>query len=242
METKQTQKSIATKEEIYDEAIKLFMSKPYDLVTIEEIEANADKTKGASFYHIKDKHELFEQVMDKYFVRAYNIYEILGEDILDKDISITKRIDTDKIVNSEDILKKDITLLDFINKYTSVQGERINSWYVYYGQNKDTIDKKIVAKMETAYLGLLFYAGFYLGDDYIDKMGNNFRVTKETWSFFIQKAIEKGEVKPNVNAKLYGEIFTSIWLGQAASKAFEDGVDFKKIRELFMEVYDKIKA
>jgi ribosomal protein S24E len=208
-----------TKEKIYEEAFRLFISKPYELVTIQDIERVTGKTRGAIFHHVKDKHELFEKVIEKYFLKNQNLYESIGHDILEKDI----------------------TLLEFIDLYTSIQEERISKLAVFAGIDRESANKKVSSKMESFYLGLLFNTGHYI-DDYNEKMDDNFRMDKNTWSFFIQKAIEKGEVKPNTNVRLFGEIFTSIYLGKAISDSFGKGVSIKEIKELFMEIYNRIKA
>ncbi len=210
-------KGNATKERIYEEAFRLFMNMPYELVTVREIEKGLDVTRGAIFHHVKDKHELFEAVIDKYFLKSQNIYEIIGDDILDKDL----------------------TLLEFINVYVSAIEKKINNLYAFAGVN--TADNKLTAKSDRFYLSLLLNIGYYL-DGYDEKMDNIFRMDTNTWSFYIQKAIERGEVKPNTNVKLFGEIFTSIYLGKGFLGSLSNGIDMKSTKELFMEIYNKIKA
>ncbi len=122
-----------------------------------------------------------------------------------------------------------------------MQEERINRLYAFSEIDKNTADKKIIAKMETSYLGLLFNAGYYFGDCYYEIMENNYRTEKDTWSFMIRKAIENGEIKPNTDVKLFGKIFTSIYSGQRFIDSFGKGIDSKEIKELFMEIYNKIK-
>jgi hypothetical protein len=212
-------KGNATREKIYEEAFRLFLTMPYELVTVREIEKGLDVTRGAIFHHMKDKRELFKEVIEKYFIKSQNLYEVLGEGFLEKDI----------------------TLLEFIDIYTSIQEKRINELFVFAGIDKNNADKKVISKMECSYLGLLFNTGYYI-DNYNEKMENNYRMDKNTWSFFIQKAIEKGEVKPNTNVKLYGEIFTSIHLGKAFTDAFGNGINLKETKDLFMEIYNKIKV
>lgn len=208
-----------TKEKIYEEAFKLFVSKPYELVTVRYMEKVVGVTRGAIFYHIKDKHELFKEVIEKYFLKHQNPYESIGYDILDKDI----------------------TLLEYIDIYISRQEARINKLYAFAGIDKNTADKKVISKTDSFYLGLLLSTGYYL-DDYNEKMYENYRMDKNTWSFFIQKGIEKGEIKPNTNVRLYGEMFTSIHLGKAFIDSYEKGVDLKETKGLFMEIYNKIKV
>ena len=205
-----------TKEKIYEEAFKLFMSRPYELVTVNEIEKVIGKTRGAIFYHVKDKHELFEKVIDKYFVKSQNIYESIGEDILEKDV----------------------TLLEFIDIYCSAIEKKINDLYDFAGINKN--DRNLIAKADRSYLSLVLNTGFYL-DGYNEKMESNFRTDANTWGFFIQKAIERGEIKPNTDVRLFGDLFTSIYLGKAYHGSLSKGMDTKDLKDLYLEIYNRIK-
>jgi hypothetical protein len=60
-------------------------------------------------------------------------------------------------------------------------------------------------------------------------------------SYFIQKAIEKGEVKPNTDTKLFGELFTYTYLRMALNDALKERIKTKHLKELLLELYDKIK-
>ncbi len=185
MKTIQIQKSTATKEKICKEAFKLFISKPYEQVTINELETAIGKTRGALFYHIKDKRDLFAKVFDKYFINNQNIYTVVGENILESGM----------------------TLLEFIDIYITAQEKRINDLYVIAEMDESQIAERGISKIESTYLALQLNAGFYL-EDYDQKMDMNFKMDRNTWSFFITKAIENGEIKPNTNAKLFGNIFS----------------------------------
>jgi TetR/AcrR family transcriptional regulator, transcriptional repressor for nem operon len=57
-----------TKEIIIDEAYKLFLNHSYDAVSISDICNAIGLTKGALYYHFKNKDELFQAVIDKYLV------------------------------------------------------------------------------------------------------------------------------------------------------------------------------
>ncbi len=212
-------KGMETKERIYREAFKLFMRMPYELVTVREIEKEIDVTRGSIFYHLKDKRDLFEQVIERYFIKSQNLYERIGEDILEKDI----------------------TFLEFIDIYITALQKKFDTLYDLAQLNRSTMTLKERSKMESFYLGFILNTGYYL-DDYNEKMDANFRIDKNTWSFFIQKAIDRGEIKPNTNAKLFGELFTSIYLGKAFHDSLGKGISVKEIKELFIEIYNKIKT
>lgn len=55
----------ATKEDIEDAALDLFCRKGFDGASVDEITALAGITKGALYYHFKDKNELFFTVCQK---------------------------------------------------------------------------------------------------------------------------------------------------------------------------------
>ena len=208
-----------TEEKIYQAAFRLFMSRPYELVTISDIEKAIGMTRGAIFYYVKDKHELFERVIERYFVTSQNLYNSIGEDIL----------------------YKDITLLEFINIYIAALAKKIDTLYAFVGIDKSKADKNTIQQANCSYLALAFNIGYHLNSSYYERIDSLFRIDKNTWSFFIQKAIERGEVKPNTNVSLFGEIFTSIYLGTSFHDAFANGVDVQKMKLLFMEIYDRIK-
>jgi hypothetical protein len=51
-----------TEDKIYREAYKLFVSKPYELVTVRDLEHAINMTRGAIFHYVKDKEQLFREV------------------------------------------------------------------------------------------------------------------------------------------------------------------------------------
>jgi AcrR family transcriptional regulator len=61
----------ATKEHIEDAALDLFCRKGFDGASVDEIAALAGITKGALYYHFKDKNELFLTVCQK-AMESYN--------------------------------------------------------------------------------------------------------------------------------------------------------------------------
>ncbi len=55
-----------TKEIIIDHAYRLFLSKSYEAVSIQDISKSVGLTKGALYHHFLNKEELFKAVIDKY--------------------------------------------------------------------------------------------------------------------------------------------------------------------------------
>lgn len=61
-----SEKTQRTKEHIIDESFRLFASKKYERVVVPDIEATTGLTRGSIFYHVRNKKDLFIQVIDKY--------------------------------------------------------------------------------------------------------------------------------------------------------------------------------
>jgi AcrR family transcriptional regulator len=218
---KKQERGKTTKEKIFQESFKLFMNKPYLAVTVSDIEKAVGVTRGAIFHHVDNKLDLFEKVIEKYFLDTQNIYHTIGEDILEKDI----------------------TLLEFIDTYVSALEKKFNALYALYNIDRNIADKHIISKAECSYFALLASTTYYYDNhNYIAKMHENFQTHRNTWRFFIQKAVETGEVKPNTNAKSFAKIFTSIYMGKFFYDAFDEGINEEELKELLLEIYNKIKA
>ena len=61
------------KEQLYHEAFKLFLSKPFEAVSIADIENASGMTRGAITYYAKDKLGLFYSVVKYYLVDTQNL-------------------------------------------------------------------------------------------------------------------------------------------------------------------------
>jgi AcrR family transcriptional regulator len=212
-------KSKDTEDKMYRAAYKLFISKPYEMVTVREMESAINMTRGAIFHYVKDKEQLFREVIERYYLKTQDIYEKVGEDILEKDI----------------------TLLQFIDIYIAGMEKTINKLYADAGIDKNNPDKKQISHMDRFYISLLLNAGYYM-NDFIEKVDSLFRIEKNTWLFFIQKGIEKGEIKPNTDVKLFSELFMCIYFGKALRDSLKDGISITELKNLFLGVYNKIKV
>ena len=60
-------------EQLYHEAFKLFLSKPFEAVSIADIEEASGMPRGAITYYAKDKIGLFYSVVKHYFVDTQNL-------------------------------------------------------------------------------------------------------------------------------------------------------------------------
>ncbi len=132
-----------------------------------------------------------------------------------------------------------MSLADFIEAFVTSIEKTISSLYKFAGITNKS-DKKAIAEIDRCYLSLVMTTGYYL-NDFTAKMGDILNTDKNTWAFLIQKAIAKGEVKPNTNVRLYGETFSYTYLGLALNDALREGLDTRHLRELLMHIYNQIK-
>ena len=200
-----------TKDLIFREAFRLFMIKPYELVTICDLEKATKMTRGAIFYYAKNKNHLFQQVMKNYFLTSQNSFTKFGQDIL----------------------KQDMTLLEFINFFIDCTEKTVEKTYTF--AKMDTKDAQ-KSNPERYYLSLVLIAGHYM-KKYDKAMAEINNTDKSIWSHFIQKAIDNGEIQQNTDVELYVELFFCIFRGKAFIDAQDKGLDVKKLKQLLLEVY-----
>ncbi len=62
-----------TEEKILFEAFKLFLIKNFEKVTVSDLEKALGLSRGAIFYYMKTKEELFRRVVDKYILSPHNV-------------------------------------------------------------------------------------------------------------------------------------------------------------------------
>jgi hypothetical protein len=117
----------------------------------------------------------------------------------------------------------------------------VNIMYADGDVDKSNPDRRQIAHLDRLYISLLLNAGLYL-DDFLERIDNLFRIEKNTWSFFIQKGIDKGEIKPDTDVKLYSELFTCIYFGKALRDSLKNGINMTELRGLFLEIYNIIKT
>ena len=66
-----------TKDRLLLEAYKLFASKPYDQVTFNNLEEATKLSRGAILYHIKNKENLFREVIEQYIFERNSLQSIV---------------------------------------------------------------------------------------------------------------------------------------------------------------------
>jgi AcrR family transcriptional regulator len=216
---KKDEKGRRAKDRIYLEAFKQFITRPYALVTFRELERATGMTRGGIFHYVRDKEQLFKEVIDEYFFNNQSIFERLGTDICDENISLRQFIDV------------------------LVQGidTGINTLYKLLDFDAEHADKKRKAEIERAYIALIASAGNYM-DSFNPKMCELLDNYRDTTSYFFRQAINRGEIKPGIDANMYGEIFTCLYPGSIFNGAMSEGIDLEKLKNMYLAVYESVKA
>lgn len=82
-----------TRSKILKSALKVFLSKGYSRTTLSDIGENAGYTRGAVYWHFKDKSELLERLILKFHNRFFLKQQLILESALDPIHKINKMID-----------------------------------------------------------------------------------------------------------------------------------------------------
>ena len=210
-------RSNGTKELIFETAFQLFISKPYESVTVRDLEKSTEMTRGAVFYYAENKQKLFAEVMKSYFFTIQNPYSKFGKNILELDMSLKQ----------------------FINYFIECTEKTIEQLVSYGALDKTNKSKKAIA--DRFYLSLVLTGGYYMKK--FDKtMQDIIKTDKSIWGHFIQKAIDSGEIKPDTDVKLFAELFLCVYRGKAFVDAQCNGLDIRELSRLFGGVYNAIKA
>ena len=209
-------KSNDTKDLIFKTAFQLFISKPYESVTVRDLEKYTEMTRGAVFYYAENKQKLFAEVMKNYFLTIQSPFTKFGHDIL----------------------TQDMPLLQFINHFIECTAKVIETLASYGSIELKGKSKK--ANAERFYLSLVLTGGYYMKK--FDKtMQEILEIDKQIWSHFLQKAINNGEIRPNIDVKLIGELFICTYRGKAFIDAQRNGLNLKELKNLFLGIYNFIK-
>lgn len=210
-------KSNVTKELIFKTAFQLFITKPYESVTVRDLEKSTEMTRGAVFYYAKNKQKLFSEVMQTYFLTIQNPYTKFGRDILNREMS----------------------LLEFINYFIESTEKTIETLETHVEFGKKIKSKR--TRADRFYLSLVLTGGYYMRK--FDKiMQEIIEIDKSIWSHFVQKAIDSGEIKSNTDVKLFGELFLCIYRGKAFIDAQSNGLNIKEMKKLFLGIYSTMKT
>lgn len=194
------------KEQLYHEAFKLFLSKPFEAVSIADIESASGMTRGAITYYAKDKLGLFYSVVKHYLVDTQNMKQ--------------------KITQTEfDSLK------DFIEAYVNGCQETMNR-FNDVGKN--------VQNASRAYMSLILQICKYFPDLHSQYLENrNQKVI--IWIGVLQKAIERKEIKSDIDIMNTARNFMNLFYGQSYIDSLSVGLNTVELRMQLMNLYKLLR-
>lgn len=91
-----------TKQHLLDAAFKLFLENGYDRTSLEEICRSAQVTRGAAYWHFKNKYEIFENTVMETLNRIHK--------------SVVEQIKEDKIKTEEEVLVELLWLPNYMTE------------------------------------------------------------------------------------------------------------------------------
>ena len=194
------------KEQLYHEAFKLFLSKPFEAVSIADIESASGMTRGAITYYAKDKLGLFYSVVKHYLVDTQNLKQ--------------------KITQTEfDSMK------DFIEAYVNGCQEAMNR-FNDVGKN--------VQNASRAYMSLILQICKYFPDlhsQYLENRNQEVII----WIGVLQKAIERKEIKSDIDIMNTARNFMNLFYGQSYIDSLSVGLNTVELRMQLMNLYKLLR-
>lgn len=177
-----------TKEKILIGAFKLFLEYNYEKVTVSDMEDIIGMTRGAIFYHSKNKEELFKQVIDRFVIdtqRLKNKVDINNINTFEEFITrylagIKSTMERMKSLEVSNIYKGYFSLIsqagiyypNFNDKLGVIISEEYNTWERMILKAKEKGELKsdveahnIIIMFRSSFLGLSFEQSQFVGLD-----------------------------------------------------------------------------
>lgn len=164
---------MTTREQITEEAFKLFLNNNFEKVSISAIENATGKTRGAIFYFFKNKEEIFIEVINTYMIEIQDPFQKFT---FDKNMSLNQFIN--RYVNGINTTMSKMLSLSVVNIYKQyfslyLQASRIYpNFSAIMTQNsiketdlwekviKRAIETKEIKKVNTRHYATLFRSCF----------------------------------------------------------------------------------
>lgn len=196
------------KERLYKAAFRLFMTKHYDSVSINDIENESGMTRGAIVYYAGSKLNLFHEVVKHYLVDK--------QDLKNKITSMTFE-----------------TLADFINNYVDGCQRTMNGICCI-------LDELPVCNVSRYYISLILEMSSYFSDLHENYLENR---NKELalWISQITKAIERNEIRDDIDIVNTAKHFMSIFYGQALLDSLSMGLNTVELRSQMLNLYKLLR-
>lgn len=199
----------SSEKKIYEEAFKLFLVKNYELVTIKDIEKATKKTRGAIFYYVRDKEELYRKIIDEYILTKQNLYYKIN-------------------------LPSNPSLFEFINLYVEGVQKVADQIYDFLGADKS--DLATTTNIEKSYISLVLNTERHY-PSFNEKIREIFSSEIETWKDVVQKAIHSGEINPELDSHIVACQFRYMFLGSSLSDSLNNGLDIAFLRQTLLDFY-----
>ena len=196
------------KERLYKAAFRLFMTKHYDSVSINDIEDESGMTRGAIVYYAGSKLNLFHEVVKHYLVDK--------QDLKNKITSMTFE-----------------TLVDFINNYVDGCQRTMNGIC-------SILDEQPVCNVSRYYISLILEMSSYFPDLHENYLENR---NKELvlWISQITKAIERNEIRDDIDIVNTAKHFMSIFYGEALLDSLSMGLNTVELRSQMLNLYKLLR-
>ena len=132
--TQQLARADATRMQILRAASRQFARKPYSLVSLDDILADAEVTKGAMYFHFRSKHALASAIIDYRFeVARASVDELLARKLsgLETLIDISYLVAIDDI--GDEIARAGLNLLESVGRTDGLRADVLGQWVTARG-------------------------------------------------------------------------------------------------------------
>lgn len=155
----------ATRLQILLAAAREFARKPYSQVSLDDILAQADMTKGAMYFHFRSKHELALSIIDRHnSATLESMNEVLARKLsgLETLVDIVNMVITRDI--GDDFTRAGLNLLESIGRADGIQARMVNEWIkVFAGViQRAVVEGDVLADREPDDVGRLLVS-LYMG-------------------------------------------------------------------------------
>lgn len=203
-----------TRDELLMAAFKLFMSVNYEKASFSELGKMLGMSKAGIFNYYKNKQELFIAVVDKFWFNTQNPRNKFNE------------------TNG--------TFAEFIDEYVNGVQRTMDMLGNLLGIDKNAIDEGKFS-YHTQYFHFLFQVLQY--DPHAkEKLQNLAANDYAYWHAAIQRAIDTGELRKDVDVEEAVVMFRQIYMGLSFEMAFTGGLDTRLLAKHLHAVYSLLKS
>lgn len=203
-----------TRDELLIAAFKLFMSVNYEKASFAELGKMLGMSKGGIFKYYKNKQELFIAVVDKFWFSTQNPQNKFSE--------------------------TDGTFAEFIDEYVNGVQRTMDMLGNLLGMDKD-----MVAQGKVSYHAQYFHFLFQLlqyDPNAKEKLNHLATTDYAYWRGAIQRAIDTGELRKDVDVEEAVVMFRQVYMGLSFEMAFMGGLDTRLLSKHLHAVYSLMKS